>query len=92
MRILSLFTILAVQASADSSHFRKATKEHKKDFFNYAAKFNRNYDSLDEFDSRFGLYLKTKQMIDNAPPSTFEMELNHFADRSDAEKQALLTL
>ncbi len=81
-----------MQAFAESNNFRKASKDHKKNFFNYAAKFNRNYDSLDEFDSRFGLYLKTKQMIDNAPPSTFEMELNHFADRTDAEKQALLTL
>ena len=41
-------------------------------------------------DSRFGLYLQTKNMIDNAPLSTFKMEVNHFADRTDAEKQAAL--
>jgi ferredoxin-like protein FixX len=29
-------------------------------------------------------------MIDNAPPSTFKMEVNHFADRTEAEKQAAL--
>jgi hypothetical protein len=43
-------------------------------------------------DNRFGLYMKTKNMIDNAPPSTFEMALNHFADRTDEEKQAVLNM
>jgi hypothetical protein len=43
-------------------------------------------------DARFANFLRTKKMIDEAPPSTFEMKLNHFADRSDEEKQALLTM
>jgi ferredoxin-like protein FixX len=62
----------------------------KTKFLDFAAKFNRHYQSTEDMDSRFGLYLQTKNMIDNAPLSTFKMELNHFADRTDAEKQAAL--
>ena len=58
----------------------------------YCAKFNRQYSSSEEFDMRFGLYLKTKAMIENEPQSTFKMELNHFADRTEAEKKSLLNM
>jgi hypothetical protein len=43
-------------------------------------------------DARFANYLRTKKMIDEAPPSIFEMKINNFADRSDEEKQAMLTM
>lgn len=43
-------------------------------------------------DNRFGLYLKTKAMIENEPQGTFKMELNHFADRTEAEKNSLLNM
>ena len=43
-------------------------------------------------DNRYGLYLKTKAMIENEPQSTFQMKLNHFADRTEAEKKSLLNM
>lgn len=76
------------RTAAQSTNFnlRDATIDQKRGFLAFCARFNRNYSSTTEMDTRFGLYLKTKEMIDNAPPSSFTMGLNSFADRTDAEK------
>ena len=92
MRILSSFTVLALQVFALSPNLDNATIEEKQGFLSFCAKNNRHYSSSEEMDNRFGLYMKTKNMIDNAPPSTFEMALNYFADRTDEEKQAVLNM
>jgi hypothetical protein len=75
-----------MQVIAQTDTLAGASNDQKRSFLSYCAKYNRHYQSTKEMDARFANFLRTKKMIDEAPPSTFQMKLNQFSDYSDEEK------
>lgn len=93
MRAFTFITIvatIALQAFADVNYVATSTTPQLCSFLSYCAMFNKHYSSTAELNMRFGIFLASNNFITNYPPSSFEMTLNHFADRTDLEKQAKL--
>ena len=61
-------------------------------FANFIAKHQRNYKSSSEYQKRLGHFAKNKAIVDaeNAKGQGYELELNKFADLSDAEYKSML--
>ena len=84
MQSFAIATIVSSAAAAISAD--------KLDFANYAARFNKFYESTEEFMARFERFVHHHRLINehNATEANFTLGHNQFSDWTDAEYEAIL--
>lgn len=65
-------------------------KQHGQRFAKYTAKWSKNYLSLDEYNSRFNLWMKTDAFIKDFSDPMMTVAHNRFSDWTDEEKKRML--